>query len=371
MDEVRFGVIGVGGMGQNHCKTLATVERARLTAVCDVSEETARKVGEEHGVPWFVDYRELIDSGQCDAVLVATPHYQHPPIGIYALNRGLHLLCEKPIAVTVKGADRLIAAGRRAEKRGLRFQIMFQFRTNPVFRKAKELIDSGAIGRLYRTSLEMAWLRTQKYYASAGWRGTWSGEGGGVLLNQAPHSLDIFTWLGGQPSRIYAQWRAAKHEIEVEDEVFAVLEYPNGARGQLYASVNEVPQYESYVFVGEQGKIEIRGGKILLQTVKPPVDEFIAQTPHPWGAPQVRNKRVRIEPAPHGHGQIIANMVRSILDGESLWAPGAEGINSLELANAIILSGKLNRPVSLPLDRNSYEALLEALKKPRRKRRSR
>src|SRR5579862_1913607 len=255
-EQVRFGVIGVGGMGSGHCRMIPKIPETRLTAVCDIEPETVEAVSRKHEVPGFTSHVELLESGLVDAVVIATPHYFHPPIAEDAFAHGVHVLSEKPLGVTVSAVDSMIAA---AKKSGLKFGVMFQMRAEPHCQAAKKIVDSGVLGDIYRTSLVMAWYRPQAYYDSGGWRATWSGEGGGVLINQAPHYLDLFTWLGGMPAHLTGTTRTRLHNIEVEDEAFATLEYGNGAHGYLYASTTEVPNHNMLEVCGDQGKIVLHG----------------------------------------------------------------------------------------------------------------
>src|SRR5687768_9852804 len=236
MDQVRIGIVGVGGMGSNHCATMREVEEAALTAVCDIVPAVANEVSAKYGVPGFERAEDLLDSGLVDAVIIATPHYDHTPIAIQALERGIHVLSEKPIAVSVFDADRMIKA---AAESGRKFAVMYQMRSLGRAQAARKVIEEGKLGEIYRTSLVMGWFRTQAYYDSGGWRATWAGEGGGVLINQAPHFLDLFCWLAGLPSKVTGHTRTRLHDLEVDDEAFAFLEYPNGAHGYLYASTTE------------------------------------------------------------------------------------------------------------------------------------
>jgi predicted dehydrogenase len=351
-------------MGIGHAQTMSKIEEAKLTCVCDADEKAARAAGKQLGVKWYSDYRDLIDSGKADAVIVATPHYFHPPIGIYAMRKGLHLLSEKPIAVAVGAADRMI---KTARKTGVKFAVMFQFRAEPCFRAARKLIENGKLGEIYRVNMVMGWYRTQAYYDSATWRATWRGEGGGVLLNQAPHNLDIFAWLGGMPSVVDGTVRTQRHEIEVEDEAFATLLYPNGASGYLYVSVNEVPGVDHLSICGDKGKIVLTGDKLEFFELETPIQEYTETSDQMWATPNTRKRRVRMTPRETGHKAIIRNFARAILHDEPLLSPGEEGVNSLELANAIIYSGKTGRPAKLPLDRKKYEELLAKLKKTSRR----
>jgi len=230
MTKIRYGIVGTGGMGSGHARTMQSIEECSLTAVCDIVPEVAEAVGEEYNVPFFTDYHDLIDSDLVDAVMVATPHYFHPEICIYAMERGKPVISEKPIAVTVSGADAMVEAAQRT---GVPFAVMHQSRSEPIWQAAWDLVKSGRLGELYRTMLVYADFRSQAYYNSAGWRATWDGEGGGVLINQSPHSLDRFTWLGGLPNRVTAFNATRNHRIEVEDVAAAMLEYPNGAVGYV------------------------------------------------------------------------------------------------------------------------------------------
>jgi len=360
MKKLKIGVVGVGGMGSKHCNSCQKLDEVELTAVCDIDEAAVEGVARHYKVKSFTDYKQLIDSGDVEAVIVATPHYFHPPIGIYALKKGLHLLSEKPIGVTVNGADGMIAVSRETEQV---FGVMFQFRTFPHFMAAKKLIDEGKIGEIYRTLMLSGGFRTQAYYDSAGWRSSWKGEGGGVLINQAPHMLDMFCYLAGTPNKVRAEVRTRRHKIEVEDEVHALLEYANGGLGYLYASVNEAPIEDRIEIVGEKGKLIIDGSKVQFASLKQPAQEFCNTSPETGagGAPEVAWEDVDIPEAESGHQEIIRNFARAVLYGEELLAPGVEGINSLELSNALLFSGMEKKEVTLPVDRKEFIKFFDKL----------
>jgi predicted dehydrogenase len=366
MDKVRCGVIGVGGMGSGHCKMMGQIPETELTAVCDAVPEVVAKVAEQYEVRGFEQPEALLDSGLVDMVIIATPHYFHPPVAEAAFQRGLHVLSEKPIAVSVSAADRMIAAARAS---GKKFGVMFQMRTEARNRAAKRLIEEGRLGEIYRANLTMGWYRSQAYYDSGTWRATWSGEGGGVLINQAPHLLDLFTWLAGLPSRIKGEVRTRLHDIEVEDEAFATLEYPNGAHGYLYASVLEAPSTEQIEICGDRGKLLLRNG-LHFWELDSSIREFTRTSPDMWGGPKAQEVPVEIEEAPHGHGIITRNFARAILHDEPLIAPGEEGLRAVELINGIIMSGKQNRPVDVPVARAAYDALLADLQRTSRRKTS-
>ena len=239
-DKVRLGLIGLGNMGSLHCRLLQNIPELELVAGCDIDEHRLNRVTARYGCEGFVDARELLKARICDAVLVATPHYSHTTIGIQALKRGYHLMVEKPISVHKADAARLINAHQRSDRV---FAAMFNQRTNPAYLKIKEMIISGELGEVRRVHWTITdWFRSQAYYDSGGWRATWSGEGGGVLLNQCPHQLDLLQWLFGVPETVQAFCRFGKHhQIEVEDEVTAFLEYSNGSTGVFTTTTSETP----------------------------------------------------------------------------------------------------------------------------------
>ncbi len=289
MKKVRIGIVGVGGMGQGHAESIINkVKEAALVAVCDIDEKIARQVGEKYNVKWFTDYKELVDSGIADAVIVATPHYFHPEISIYAMEKGLHALSEKPIAVTVSQADQMV---RAASKTGKVFSVMYQMRSNGTFIAAKKLIESGKLGEIKRTLLVNPWYRSQAYYDSGSWRATWKGEGGGVLINQAPHMIDIFTWLAGLPKRFEAKARTKLHNIEVEDEACALLEYENGAWGYYYTTTNEVPCVPYLEIAGDKGKIIWNGTNLRFFETKTSIKEFTFKNEKMWASVEAKEKK--------------------------------------------------------------------------------
>jgi len=357
--KVRIGVIGTGGMGQGHCAYLHQLDVGELTAVCDTVPEVARGVGERFNVPYFDNHTALMDSGLVDAVLIATPHYFHPPIGIEAFRRGLHVLTEKPIAVSVKQASHMIRAAQRS---GKVFAVMYQMRAEPSPQAAKRFIADGRLGDLVRVNMILGLYRTQAYYDSGGWRATWKGEGGGVLLNQAPHGLDILCWLVGMPRTVAAHTRTRLHDIEVEDEAFGVLEFPNGAHGYIFAGVIEAPQVNHVEIVGDRGKILFDNQGLRFWELGTSISDFTRTSGEMWAAPEARPVSMAQPERETGHIAITRNFCRAILYGEELLAPGEEGIWSLELANAMILSHYRRKTVRLPVNRKDYEELLEDLK---------
>jgi len=356
--KVKMAVVGVGGMGSNHCKSIPGIEECELTAVADINADRAKQVGEDCGVPGFTDHRELISSGLAEAVVIATPHYFHPPIAIDAFRAGLHVLSEKPVGVQIGEAEKMAAAARES---GKVFCVMFQMRTQANIKKAKELVEAGELGEVRRTLLVSPEYRSQAYYDSGTWRATWGGEGGGVMMNQAPHIMDIFTMLGGMPKRVHGRIATILHDIEVEDQAEAMLEYENGAAGYFFVATAEMGE-RLVEFVGDKGKLRLEGGKLRFWRYGPPVTQFTRENTEMWGRPEMEEVELEMEDCESGHSVILRNFARAILYGEPLIAPGEVGLNGLELANAITLSSHKGVPVELPIDRAQFDELIVHLR---------
>lgn len=357
---IRFGVIGVGGMGNGHSVCITKVKQARLTAVCDIDPATAEKVGKQFNVPYFLNHRQLIKSGLCDAITIATPHPSHAPIAIDCMNAGLHVLSEKPLSERVSMAGKMVQA---AKKNRVAFAVMFQRRFEPVIAKALEIVKSGQIGKIYRTCMISPEFRTQAYYDSGTWRATWTGEGGGVMMNQSPHIMDIFIQLCGMPCEVYGRTETRMHRIEVEDVAEALLKYPAGGTGYLYCSTNEFGPGQMIEIFGDKGKLILRNGELKLYRFKPGIQRYLALSKKMWGGPDLVEVPLRIPAKKTGHASVIANFVRHLLYGEKLVTSGESGVASLELANAIMLSSRENRWVKLPISRAKYDALLAKLRR--------
>ncbi len=358
MKKVRLGIIGMGNMGKEHLKYLqaGTVDRCELTAICDVVPE---KLEPFAPLKSFASSAELIRSGEVDAVVIATPHYDHTTIGIDALDNGVHVLTEKPISVHKADCERLIAAAKRNS--ALTFGAVFQMRTYPHFKKIKQLVDAGELGEIQRTHwVVTAWFRPQAYYDSGGWRATWQGEGGGVLMNQCPHNLDIFQWICGMPTRLRAFCAFGKyHTMETEDEVTAYLEYGNGATGVFIASTAEAPGTDRLEITGDRGKLVFEDGRITFHRNEQGWRAYSETATDAFGCPDAWTCDV---PAPgpiRQHDAITLDFVNAILDGTPVIAPAEEGIHSVELANAMLYSTWTNAPVDLPLDAADYEKHLK------------
>ena len=364
MNEVRYGVIGVGGMGRNHINQFKDVKNLKFTAIADTVQDNIDLVLKDHpDVKVFNSALELAKSGLVDAVLIATPHYSHPGLAAMCLENGLHVLVEKPVAVTAKAAQQMNDAA--AKYPDLKFSAMFQMRTNPKWSKIKQIIETGQLGEIKRIQATATrWFRPQAYYNSGGWRATWKGEGGGVLLNQCPHNIDLLYWLLGSPSSITAQLSLGKHHnIEVEDEVLATLKYPNGAIGIFIASTGEYPGTDYTEIVGDKGKITTssdQGDQFVWEDFGKSIKTFTYEATKAFPEMQTVNSVVTAA-GEAKHSKIHQNFVNAILDGEELIAPAIQGIHSVEMANAMIMAGIENTEVQLPMDRDAYEAMLQRL----------
>jgi predicted dehydrogenase len=360
MTKVRLGLVGLGNIGQHHANYLSVgkVKRAELVAVADA---VPAKLAQFSALKTFTEPEELFRSGLVDAVIIATPHFQHTTLGIEALQQGLHIMVEKPISAHKADAERLIAAHRRNP--ALVFAGMFQLRTEPRYLKIYRLIQSGDLGQIVRVSWIMTdWFRTEAYYASGGWRATWKGEGGGVLLNQCLHNLDMLQWLLGMPARVRGFCQMGRfHTIEVEDNVTAYLEFPNGATGTFVSSTGEAPGTNRLEIVGTRGRLVLEQNRLHFTRNDADMIEFSKTAKLGFAKPDVWNVEIPFEDAPNGHAILMQNFVNAILDGEPLIAPGAEGLHSVELANVILFSSLLDLTVELPMDSAAYEARLNRL----------
>jgi len=363
---VRIGVIGLGNMGSVHVSYMDAIEGATLAAVCDANPAAADRVALKFpGLAKFTTYEALLDSKTCDAILIATPHYQHPVITDAAFARGIHVLCEKPVAVRVSDARRTNELHKRHPH--LKYALMFQTRTNPLYLKIKQLIDDGELGEIARiTWIATNWFRTWTYFALGGWRGTWAGEGGGVLINQNPHNLDLLQWLPGMmPSRITAIASLGKlHPIEVEDEVSAILEYPNGAIGHFVTGTGEYPGTDRLEIAGDRGRLVCEQGKLKLFQTRKGVRQIRETSKEAFAHIETWEIDIPVPTAnPESHKTVTQNFVNAIRKNEPLIAPGEEGVRGLELGNAMLMAGVTRQPVTLPIDAAAFDTLLKDLEK--------
>jgi Predicted dehydrogenases and related proteins len=365
MDKVRFGIVGIGKMGSIHAMRLKAglIKGARLAAVCDISPARKEWAGKKLAkVKFFDDYKDMLNSGLIDAVVVATPHYLHPTIAIEAIGKGIHTLIEKPAGVFTSAVKKMNDAA--AEHKDVVFGIMYNQRANPLYRRAKELIEAGRLGDVKRINWIITdWYRPQAYYNQGGWRGTWEGEGGGVLINQCPHQLDLFQWLGGMPSKVTGFVRTANRDINVENDVTAYFEYQNGATGVFITSTHDFPGTNRLEIDGDKGQITVERGKLIFTELETPESEFnknnkkfMPRIPSEKHTKRTSKVGALLDLLIGQHAKILTNFTARILSPrEKLIAPGEEGINGLTISNAIHLSGWTGKPVKLPIDTEAFE----------------
>ena len=358
---LKLGIIGIGNIGTGQVKHILAGKcpEIELTAVADRSEERRQWAKENiPGAAVFNEGSELIHSGLCEAVVVSVPHYQHPELSIEAMKAGLHVVSEKPAGVyTLQVREMIAEADRHPE---LTFAGDFCVRTNSIYKKMKELLDAGAIGELKRVNwIITTWYRTDSYYSSGSWRATWSGEGGGVLLNQCPHNLDLLQWLCGMPCLVRGFCHEGKwHDIEVEDDVTAYLEFPNGATGAFITTTGDTPGTNRLEITGTKGRLICENDEILYDKLEMDEREFCKTSTGSFKGPGYTREKVETDGSYPGIPEVFNRFASHILRGEPLIADGREGINSLLISNAIHLSSWLGKPVSIPFDEELFKQML-------------
>ena len=371
MSKVRLGIIGAGNMGSGHIRNILAGKCPEIEVVAVADRRESRREAAHEQLPEakiFNEGSELIASGVAEAVLIATPHYQHPVLAIDAFKHGLHVMCEKPAGVyTLQVREMIAEADKHPE---LTFGMMFNQRTNCVYRKIKEMIDAGELGELKRMSwLITDWYRTQSYYDSGAWRATWTGEGGGVLLNQCPHQLDLLTWLCGVPTKVRAFCHEGKwHDIEVEDDVTAYLEFANGMTGVFVTTTGDAPGTNRLEISGTKGKLVCEHDTSTFDKLGADEREWCKTCEQGFQKPPVERVEVETDGQNIQHPAVLNAFAAHILRGEPLVADGREGIKGLTLSNAMHLSSWLEKVVDVPFDEKLfYDMLMEKCKHSRRK----
>ncbi len=372
MEKVRFGIIGCGNMGTGHAKNFLAnkIPRGCITAVCDINPKKFAFFKENFGdtINYYENAEDMYKSGDIDLALICTPHYDHPPLAIMAMNYGLHCIVEKPAGVYTLQVEEMLERHKTSDKV---LGIMFCQRNNPAFKKMRQMVLDGKVGEIKRTNWIITdWYRTQQYYDSGSWRATWAGEGGGVLYNQAPHQLDLFQWICGMmPNKIHAHCHFGKwHDIEVEDDVSCYCEYPNGATGVFITTTADAPGTNRFEITGTKGKLVFENNKLYYTELKVDEREHCYTTTAGFKKPDAYpTVEVELEGEHTNHYGICNNVIDAILDGAPLLAPAEEGIRGVELANAMLLSEWLKKEVTLPIDgKLFYEELKKriAISKP-------
>lgn len=362
--SVRIGVIGIGNMGSNHANYLLKneIENAELTCVCDIDENKLNTFNQKHPqIKTFLNFEDLINSGSVDAVIIAVPHYLHPEMSIYAFKHDIHVIAEKPVGVFAKN---VVEMNSIAEESGKVFSTMFCFRTDPYYIKIKELVQSGELGNIKRVNwIATDWYRPQAYHDSSSWRSTWRGEGGGVLVNQSPHNLDLIQWIFGLPQSVTAFAEFGKYyNIEVEDEVTAILQYPTFSCVYI-TSTGEAPGTNRFEISADMGKLVFENGKLEFYKNVQSEREFNKINKAIMDKPEYQVFEIQPKDGKMNHQNITQNFVNSILNNEPLISPGTDGINEVELSNGIHLSAWTGKTVSLPVDSELFLNMLEEKKK--------
>ena len=367
MEKVKVGVVGFGNMGTGHINNLMTgkIPNMELVAICDIAAPRREVAQQEYpDIPVFATAEDMYKSGLCEAVIIAVPHYDHPPLAIKAFEYGLHVMTEKPAGVYTKQVMEMNEAAAKSDKL---FGIMYNQRTNPVYQKVREMIKRGDLGHIKRiTWIITDWYRPQAYHDSSTWRSTWKTEGGGALINQNPHQLDLWQWMFGMPDRIFAKVSFGKYyDIEVEDDVMAYFEYDNGTTGEYITSTGEAPGTNRLEIACDMGKVVIENNKLIFRRNVISEREHNKVNTTPFGTPECWNCEIPVDfSGGEQHKGILKNFASAILNGTELLAKGEEGINGLTISNAIHLSGWTGETVDVknfPHDR-FYELLQDKIK---------
>ncbi len=370
MDKVRIGIIGIGNMGSKHLSNILAGKCPELTvtAAADIDPARLEWVKEQDAaIARFDDATAMLDSGLIDAVIVAVPHYDHPKYAMQGFERGIHVMCEKPAGVYTAQVREMNAA---ADKANVKFGMMFNQRTNHVYRKMREIVRSGELGAIRRTSWIITdWYRPQAYYDSGAWRATWSGEGGGVLLNQCPHNLDLWQWICGMPVKVHTHMHFGKwHDIEDEDDVTTYVEYANGATGTFITTTGDTPGTNRFEITLDGGKLICDAKTLVMHKNETPEPEFSRTNTKPFGHPKTEVINVETDGLNPQHVGVLNAFAAAILRDEPMIADGREGINGLTLSNAMHLSAWQGKTVELPFDENLFrDELMARVRTSRRK----
>ena len=364
MEKIRLGIIGMGNMGCGHAGNVANGKCPDfiITAVCDINEErfTWAKENISEEVVCFTKAEDMLDSGLVDACIISVPHYDHPKYAIECMKRGIHVMVEKPAGVYTKQVREMnMEADKHPE---VVFGLMFNQRTNHIYRKMRKLVQSGEYGQIRRTNWIITnWYRSQAYYNSGGWRATWSGEGGGVLLNQCPHQLDLWQWICGMPVKVHAKLHYGKwHDIEVEDDVTTYVEYENGATGLIVTTTGDAKGTNRFEIQMDKAKLIAEDDNLKVLVYEQTEQEFDKANTNPYWGPDAHELEFETDGENPQHVGVINAWGDAILRGGKLVADGREGINGLMLSNAMHLSSFLNKEVELPIDENLfYEELMK------------
>lgn len=372
MNKIRLGIIGVGNMGSGHARNVLSGKcpDIELSAVADNNPSRLEWAKENLSTDLncFSTAEEMLDSGLIDACLVAVPHYDHAKYAMECMKRGIHVMVEKPAGVyTLQVKEMNAEADRHPE---VVFGMMFNQRTNCLYRKMRELVQSGEYGQIRRTNWIITdWYRPQAYYDSGDWRATWSGEGGGVLLNQCPHQLDLWQWICGMPRKVYTRMHFGLwHDIEVEDDVTTYVEYENGATGVFVTTTGDAHGTNRFEIQMDRAKLVAENGKLFVLEFDETEQAFSAHNQTPFATVGCHEVDVELDGLNEQHVGVLNAWADAILRGGKLVADGREGINGLTISNAMHLSAFLGKEIVLPFDEQAfYEELMKRVAVSRRK----
>lgn len=354
---LRVAVVGAGAnIAEQHLTAIESTPGAELAAVCDVNPASEERLRARTTAPYFADLHQMLREVGPDVVSVLTPHPFHASVAEAALAAGAHVLVEKPMAVTASEADRMIAV---AAEHGRVLAVSFQHRFSPMTERLHEWVHSGELGEIVRIEVTEPWLRTAAYFRVATWRATWRGEGGGVLLNQAPHALDLLTHLMGPPIRVTGLTRTVRHGTQCEDTAHALLEWEGGAVGYFASTTIEPETGRRLELVADRAKVVVEGGTLRRTDIEPGLREHALNDPQPFGRPRMAEREPETLAASATHAPVYQDLVAAIRSGKAPRCDGLDGRASLELANAIALSSWTGRSVALPLDRAEYDSALD------------
>ena len=360
MPSLKVGVVGLGGIGQVHLKAITKLGDLQVVGLADNSSAVCETRSREYNLPAFPSHLELIEKAHPDYLVIGTPHYSHTDIAMDAMRRGVHAFVEKPLAVSAARAEECVAV---AKQTGMVLGVNFLRRLQPAERKLHDLIESGFLGRTLRVTMVCtSWFRSMAYYRSSSWRATWSGEGGGITVNQSPHDLDLLNWAAGMPSEVFAEVNTAGHEIEVEDDVVGAMKWPGGATGTIHVTTNEAPGRTFFEVSGTRGTLTLENNKIKATELAEDSAEFSRTSKAMWNSPAVKSSvTYELPDTADGFMLMHQNFAEAIRKGAPLICPGDEGVREVELANALLVSGVKRKWVSAPVAPKEFDAVLAKL----------
>lgn len=359
LEKLRFVVIGIGATIYGQHRLGFDLDCVEVVGVHDINTARGQERAKEIGTTFYDDYHTMLTETKPDVAVVITPHPFHMQQSIDCLQAGCHVLVEKPIAVQIADADRMIKA---AEDAGKVLAVNFQQRFRPEIVAAQNLIKTGQLGDLQYVNIQRSWTRTALYYDMVDWRGTWKGEGGGVLMNQSPHELDLICLLMGMPRRVFAWARTQLHNIQTEDTIQAMLEWDNGALGSVHISTAEAGLEQKFEIVGTKGHLQIEEGNLTFNEFDVELKQFISESKEAFAAPNLNRKPINLISQHGDHVAVYDNLCDAILHGAPLLVDAPTASRGLELANAMNYSSHQSTPVEFPLNREAYSALLEKLR---------